>query len=142
MEMNMHTRSRLLILRADALFLIIASIGGAMTDVAGSLFGSGPEVAILSAAPAAGIGFLEAHGLALILGILFWRATPAREWHLTAAAVHALLGSANLAFWQFFVITDLLAVGYVTTALHGLFVVLQLWAAFAVSGRTPTPETA
>jgi hypothetical protein len=138
----MHARSRLLILRADALFLIFASIGGAMTDIAGSFFGSGPEVAILSDAPGAGIGFLEAHGLALILGILFWRATPARDWHLTAAAVHALLGSANLAFWQFFVVTDQLAVGYITTALHGLFVILQLWAAFAVKSDSPAPETA
>jgi hypothetical protein len=63
-----------------------------------------------------------------------WRAEPSRGWHLTAAAIHVLLGTANVVFWQLFIASDMLMVGYVTTALHGLFVVLQMSAAVA-AGR-------
>ena len=48
----------------------------------------------------------------LILGVLLWRAEPLRSWHLTAAAVHVLLGTANLVFWQIFIAADMLAGGY------------------------------
>jgi hypothetical protein len=49
--------------------------------------------------PGGRIGFIEAHGLALIIGVPLWQAAPLRIWHLTAAAVHLLLGTANLVFW-------------------------------------------
>jgi hypothetical protein len=65
--------------------------------------------------------------------MLLWRAEPLRSWHLTAAAVHALLGTANLVFWQIFIAADMLAGGYITTSLHWLFVALQLCAAVAAS---------
>lgn len=118
--------SRKTLLRANALYLLVAAAGGMCTDLAGAFLGYGPFAKVLSAAPDAAIGFVEAHGLALIIGWLLWRAEPVREWHLTAAAVHALFGISNLTFWQLFVATDMLAMGYVTTALHGLFFVLQL----------------
>jgi hypothetical protein len=41
------------------------------------------------------------------------------------AAVHVLLGVSNVVFWPLFGFAGMLAVGYVTTALHGLFAVLQ-----------------
>lgn len=123
---------RTALLRANAVFLLIASVGGLITDIAGSFFGKGAETAILHNAPGAGIGFIEAHGLALIIGVLLWGAAPLRSWHLTAAAVHLLLGSANLAFWRFFIEADLLAVGYVTTGLHGTFAALQLASALSM----------
>ena len=85
--------------------------------------------AILAAAPHAAIGFVEAHGLAFIIGIRLWPAAPDRAWHLTAAAVHALLGTSNLVFWQIFIAADMLAGGYLTTGLHGMFFALQLLAA-------------
>ena len=99
-----------------------------------SFFARGPEVALLNEAPGAGIGFIEAHGLALIIAILLWRAAPLRSWHLTAFAVHILLGTANLVFWQFFIVSDTLLAGYVTTSLHWVFATLQL-AAFVSAGR-------
>ena len=102
-----------------------------MFDIRGVLFGLGPQGRLLENAPYAGIGFVEAHGLALILAVLLWRAAPVRSWHLTAVAMEVLLGTANLAFWQMFVATDALAVGYVTTSLHWLFVAAQSLAAFA-----------
>jgi hypothetical protein len=91
---------------------------------------------IVAAAPHAGIGFVEAHGLAVILGVLLWRAAPERSWHLAAAAIHVLLGTANVVFWQIFVAADMLAMGFVTTSLHALFAVLQL-AAVMVSAAVP-----
>lgn len=132
----MTTTTRLWILRANAACLVAASLGGLAMDILGSFFARGPMSRIVAAAPGSGIGFIEAHGLALILGVLLWRAAPVRSWHLTAAAVHFLLGTANLAFWSFFIASDALAVGYVTTGMHWLFVGLQLLAAAAARKGT------
>src|SRR5262245_58604800 len=96
-----------IILRADALFLLIASAWGFCSDISGTFYFPCPVSAMIADAPHAGIGFTEAHGLAFILGVLLWRAPPIRMWHLTGAAIHILLGSANLAFWQIFVASDM-----------------------------------
>jgi len=127
--MSVHFKR--LLLRANATSLLAASTGGFLSDVRGIFFGLGPVGRVVAQAPDAGLGFIEAHGLAFILGILLWRAQPSPGWHLTAAAIHTLLGTANLVFWQLFITADMLTVGYVTTALHGLFVALQLYAANA-----------
>ena len=121
------------VLRANALYIGIAGSAGLLFDIRGVLYGLGPQGQVLAAAPHAAIGFVEAHGLAVILAVLLWRATPARSWHLTAVALEVLLGTSNLAFWSLFVATDALTLGYVTTGLHWLFVALQLIAAFAAS---------
>jgi hypothetical protein len=122
-------RVPLLILRANAIYLTVAAAGGLRGDILGIFFGKGPVARVVDLAPFSGIGFVEAHGLALILGILLWRAAPARAWHLTAAAIHVLLGTANLVFWQIFLSADMLALGYVTTTLHWFFVVAEVAAA-------------
>ena len=121
------------ILRANAIFLLAAGTTGLLMDVLANSFARGPFARLVSGAPYMAIGTTEAHGLALILGVLLWRAVPVRSWHLTAVAVHVLLGTANLVFWQVFVAADFLAAGYITTSLHGLFVVLELSAATAAS---------
>jgi hypothetical protein len=126
-------RFRQRVLRANALFIGIAGLVALVFDIRGVLYGLGPQGRLLADAPHAGIGFVEAHGLAIILAVLLWRATPSRSWHLTAVAVEVLLGTCNLAFWSMFVATDALVAGYVTTILHWLFVALQLIAAFAAS---------
>ena len=130
----MTTTTRRWILRANALYLLIASTSGTLADLAGSFLSRGPQGPILAAAPYTAIGFVEAHGLAFILGVLLWRAAPERSWHLTAAAIHVLLGTANVVFWPIFIAADMLTAGYVTTGLHWLFVVFQLRAATADSG--------
>ena len=132
--MSIHFKR--LLLRANAIFLLAASTGGFLSDVRGIFFGLGPVGRVVAQAPDAGIGFIEAHGLAFILGILLWRAESSRSWHLTAAAIHVLLGTANLVFWQLFIAADMLTVGYVTTALHGLFAALQLLAASTAATST------
>lgn len=125
----MTTAHRILLLRANAVFLLVASASGFVNDLRGAFAGAGAVVRVLGSAPHAAIGFVEAHGLAFIIGVLLWQAAAERSWHLTAAAVHLLLGTANLVFWPIFIAGDMLIVGYVTTTLHWTFVALQLSAA-------------
>ncbi len=129
----MQISTRRFILRFDAAFLCIAAIAGLLGDIAGIWFNRGPMAVIVGAAPNAGIGLVEAHGLAFIVGLLMWRAASELRWHLAAAYVHLVLGSANLLFWNVFVVSDALAIGYVTTAAHGLLVLCQLTAAISAS---------
>jgi hypothetical protein len=129
----MTLTTRRWILRFNAVFLIVASTAALTADIAGTFLGKGPMSRVLHPVtdgwPPEAIGFIEAHGLALILGFTLWRVSPTQAWHLTAAAIHVLLGTANLLFWNGFVLGDTVVVGYVTTAMHGLFVFLQLAAA-------------
>ena len=132
----MNTTNRKLILRANALYLGIASVSAfLLLDLRGLLFGTGPAGFILAFAPQAGIAFVEAHGLALILAVLLWNAQPVRYAHLTGAAVMGLLGVCNLAFWQMFVVTAMVPAGIVLTALHLAFAVAQLLAASGPRAR-------
>jgi hypothetical protein len=124
----MSATVRRLLLRANALYLLVAAAGGLVSDLRGAFFGAGPVGVIVGGTPHAAIGFIEAHGLALIIGVLLWRAELTRAWHLAAAAVHVLLGTANVVFWPIFIAADMLVVGYVTTALHAAFALLQLLA--------------
>ena len=128
---------RKMLLRANAIFLLVAASWGLGADLAGAFLQIGPQNPILAAAPYTAIGFVEAHGLAFIIGVRLWFAPAERAWHLTAAAVHALLGVSNLVFWQIFIAADMLAGGYLTTGLHGAFFLLQLSA--AVHAMPPEP---
>lgn len=127
------------ILRANGAYLMLASTVGILTmDIPGIYFNRGPQARLLTA-PYAGIGFLEAHGLAFIIGVLLWRAVAARSWHLTALAAQALLGISNLLFWQIFPATDSMAAGYIFTSLHWIFVSLQLTAVLTSERAAPAP---
>ena len=131
----MSVNFRRLLLRTNAAFLILAALGGWLQmDFPASFANSGPLAPLIAHEPALGIGFVEAHGLALILAVLLWRAPPERSWHLTAAAIHLLLGASNIVFWQLFVATNTVPMGWVTTVAHGLLFVLQSTAALA-AGR-------
>ncbi len=128
----MTTTMRKLILRADACWLVLASLAGLAMAVSGAFFASGPSV--LRAIPEAAVGLVQAHGLALILGLLLWRALPRRSSHLIGAAVHLLLGAGNILFLP--VNADLLPIEHLITGLHLLFAVAQLLAAaLSVPGR-------
>jgi hypothetical protein len=137
-----HTpvRFRRLLLRADAVFLIAAaSMAMVSADIPASFAGSGPFGPLIAHQPALGIGFIEAHGLAIILGVLLWRGgnTCTTSWHITGAAIHLLLGACNVVFWQLFVATDSLPMGWITTVMHGLLFGLQSLAAW-IAGAGPS----
>jgi hypothetical protein len=131
----MSPSTRIGLLRANAVFLLVASASGMINDLIGAFLLRGPVGLVVEKAPHAAIGFVEAHGLAFIIGILLWRAEPSRLWHATAVAVHLLLGTSNLMFWPLFAFADIMMVGYVTTALHGVFAVSHLVAALCGGSR-------
>jgi hypothetical protein len=130
----MSASFRRLLLRANAVFLIVAAVGAWVTaDFPASFSGSGPIGPLIAHQPALGIGFIEAHGLAIILGVLLWRAVSTTSWHLTGAVIHLLLGTCNVIFWQLFIATETLPMGWVTTVLHGQLLVLQSFAAWSAA---------
>jgi hypothetical protein len=132
----MITSTRKAILRANALYLGIASIAAfVLLDLRGIVLGTGPAGQVLASAPHAAVGFVEAHGLAFILSVLFWQAPPIRYAHLTAAAVMALLGVSNIVFWPLFTVTGMIVAGTVLTAGHLAFAALELLAASRVELR-------
>jgi len=141
MKTTNPTRSRYL-LRADGAWLATIAAPMLISDLAGAFAGWGPLATVLKAAPHSAIGFVEAHGLALILGIILLRAQPTRGLHVVAAAVHLLLGTANVTFWQLFLDADQLTMGYVTTGFHFLFATWQIVAAWATSPRVATTQPA
>ncbi len=113
-------------------FLAIAGSLGLLADTTGHFFGVGP-MAEMFGSPYT-IGGFEAHDLAIILGVLLFRAAKLadrRSWHALGLSVHLLLGAANLVFWSSFLRLDVLMIGVVTTALHIIFIGAQaacLWA--------------
>lgn len=81
------------------------------------------------------IGWVEAHGLAFIIGVLLLTVAARdgrRFWHGLAAAVHTLLGTANLVFWDSFVVFGMVPMGIAATVVHFVFVAAHI-GAFVVS---------
>ena len=127
------------ILAANAIALGLVGGIQAGLDLLAYFFGLGPMAASLYQLHEA-IGAFEAHSLALLLAILLFhqRSHPGVGWHLTAASIHLLLGTANLLFWSVFTSNDLIAVGVVATTAHALFIVLEL-SAVAIRLYVPVP---
>ena len=130
------------VLRANAAYLGIAAVVSFFTlDLRAVLFNQGPERILLGDSTLAAIGFIEAHGLALILAIVFWSVAPARFWHAIAAATSSLLGICNLTFWEGFVISDSVAMGVVATSLHLAFGATQIVLAATSTASRAIPHT-
>jgi hypothetical protein len=125
-------------MHANGAFL--ALVGGAqMIFELLSHFGSVGPLGRIFAGSHYTIGFFEAHGLALLIGLLLIfvaAADPKRFWHGFAVCVHVLLGGANLLFWSSFVVWGLVPMGIAATAFHGLFLVAQAYCFV----HTSTPE--
>jgi len=116
------------LMRANGAFLALVGGTQVIFELLSHFFGVGPWGRIFAASHYT-IGFLEAHGLAFLIGVLliFVAASdPKRFWHIFTACVHVLLGGANLLFWSSFVYWGLVPMGTIATAFHGLFLVAQL----------------
>jgi hypothetical protein len=100
------------LLRADGVCLVAASMAAFLLDALG--------------VPVAGVGFVDAHELALISGVLMLSASPRACWLFSAAAVHTFFAVGNLAHWQEFVSADIVAAGLLTTGGHVSFAALGL----------------
>jgi hypothetical protein len=116
-------RARVLLF--DGLFLSLVGGVQLMFEVVGHFAGGGPLGRVFADSPYT-LGWFEAHGLALLIGILLLvvaRRDGRRFWHGFALAVHLLLGGANVVFWSSFVTFDVVPMGVVATAFHAGFVV-------------------
>lgn len=129
-------RGFLILLRLDAVFLIVSGTFGLIADLASYLAGAGPFGDVLRANPLV-IGVVEAHGLAVLTGIAAWgvSALAPRYWHGHLAVTHLLLGGANVAFFQVFENVGARNGGIAVTAVHFAFVIAQAGAAIAGSRR-------
>jgi hypothetical protein len=122
-------RARRILMRANGAFL--ALVGGAQMsfEFLSYYAGTGPLGRTFAGSHYT-IGWVEAHGLAFLIGMLLLSlaaSDPKRAWHGFAACVHVLLGGANLLFWQSFVYWERVPMGIGATVIHGLFVVAQLY---------------
>src|SRR5690349_20145524 len=115
------------LLLANGAILGVVALAAALADLAGHFVNLGPMGPQLYENSDA-IGFFEAHGLALIAAILLLRNRSAAgpAWNFTAAAVHLVLGGANLLFWPVFAENNLVPMGVATTAMHAVFFALEL----------------
>jgi len=111
-------------LRLDAVFLVLAGGVAMGAETIGHFFGVGPFAATQGSPHT--IGGFEAHGFAVLIGVLLFRGAARADrhlWHSIGLSTHLFLAAANVLFWSAFTQQDLVAVGYVTTALHAVFVI-------------------
>jgi hypothetical protein len=124
-----------LLLVINGVALALTGFVQSMFDLGGHFLNKGPLGPSLHGNLDA-LAFFEAHGLAVIIGVLLvlHRNAPDARWHWIASATHILLGGANLMFWPIFSQYDLVPMGIVATAMHMFFAAVQ----FAAAGlRTP-----
>ena len=120
------------VLRFNAIFLIGIGSLQMVFELLSHFGGTGPLTERFFASPYT-IGFFEAHGLAVLMGVLLWRASaePQKFWHGFAAITHILLGGANLLFWDSFVQLDFALPGMIATVFHALFIGLEAYCAWS-----------
>lgn len=122
------------ILRFNAIFLVLIGSLQMLFELLSYFLGTGPLAERLMGSPFT-IGFFEAHGLAVLMGILLWRASnaPQKFWHVFAVIIHVLLGGANLIFWNSFIQMDFVLPGIVATVFHGIFIVMEAYCAWSTT---------
>jgi phosphoglycerol transferase MdoB-like AlkP superfamily enzyme len=124
-----HATSRLgkTILLADASFLLVVGCIQQLFELLSHFFGIGLWAKTFLHSPFT-IGFFEAHGLAVLIAIMLYRAAFFAKkgfWHLCAMLVHGLLGGANLLFWTSFIHFNIVPMGIIVTGAHGFFALAQ-----------------
>jgi uncharacterized membrane protein len=128
------TACRRRLLLADGVFLVVVGGVQVVFELLAYYSGAGPYGYIFEESPYA-IGWVEAHGLAFIIGVLLLVVAARdlrRSWHVLAAAVHTLLGTANLVFWDSFIVFGMVPMGIAATVAHFVFVLAHI-GAFGVS---------
>lgn len=119
---------------ANGVFLVVVGGIQVVFELLAYYAGIGPYGYIFEESPYA-IGWVEAHGLAFIIGVLLLTVAARdlrRFWHVMAAAVHTLLGAANLVFWDSFAVFGMVPMGIAATVVHFVLVAAHI-GAFVVS---------
>ena len=128
------TTARRRLLLANGVFLVVVGGVQVVFELLAYYAGVGPYGYIFEESPYA-LGWVEAHGLAFVIGVLLVT-VAARDlrpfWHVLAATVHALLGTANLVFWDSFVVFGMVPMGMASTVAHFVLVAAHI-GAFVVS---------
>jgi len=126
-------RMRRLVMIVDGGFFAVVGTAQMSMELLGHHLGAGPFGRVFEQSPYS-IGWVEAHGLAALIGVLFLVAggrDGRRYWHGFALSVHVLLGAANLMFWSSFVTFGTVPVGVLATIAHLGFVIAQSWCLIA-----------
>ncbi len=124
------TAARRRLLQANGVFLVVVGGVQVVFEVLAYYSGVGPYGYIFEESPYA-IGWVEAHGLAFVFGVTAaHRRRPRRPPVLArlGAAVHALLGTANLVFWGSFVVFGMVPIGVAATVVHIVLVAAHITA--------------
>jgi phosphoglycerol transferase MdoB-like AlkP superfamily enzyme len=132
------TAARRRLLLANGVFLVV--VGGVqfVFELLAYYAGIGPYGYVFEESPYT-IGWVEAHGLAFIIGVLLLTVAARdgrRFWHVLAASVHTLLGTANLVFWESFEVFGMVPMGILATVVHFVFVVAHIGAYVLSRERT------
>jgi hypothetical protein len=131
------TAARRWLLIANGVFLVVVGGVQVVFELLAYYAGVGPYGYIFEESPYA-IGWVEAHGLAFVIGVLLL-AVAARDlrrfWHVVAAVVHTLLGTANLVFWNSFIVFGMVPMGVAATVVHFVLVAAHVAALVVSSGR-------
>jgi hypothetical protein len=112
------------LLLANGVFLVVVGGVQVVFELLAYYSGVGPYGYLFDESPYA-IGWVEAHGLAFIIGVLLLTVAARdgrRFWHVLAATVHTLLGTANLLFWDSFVAFGMVPMGIAATVVHFVLV--------------------
>jgi len=124
------TAARRRLFLANGVFLVVVGGVQVVFELLAYYAGAGPYGYIFEDSPYA-IGWVEAHGLAFIIGVLLLTVAVRdlrRFWHILAAAVHTLLGTANLVFWDTFIVFGMVPMGVAATVAHFVLVAAQIGA--------------
>lgn len=109
-------------------FLLVGFGGVAcLNSIVGSRFTKGPFL-FLGTNEVAAVGFIEAYGLACLLGIsLILAATKSyhSSWHLIPTVIHLFLFIVNIRFWHLYEPLNLQPAGLIATALHFCLIILE-----------------
>ena len=117
---------------------LLTGLGGitCLNSIVGFRFTKGPFL-FLGTNEVAAVGFIEAYGLACLLGVsLIIAATKSyhRSWHFVAAVIHLFLFIVNIRFWHLYEPLNLQPAGLIATALHLCLVILEA-SCFFIEGR-------
>ncbi len=122
-----YRRSLRMVMLINGGFLALVGTTQMTLELVGHHLGAGPFGSVFDHSPYT-IGWVEAHGLAALIGVHFLVAggrDGQPHWHGFALAVHVLLGGANLMFWSGFVTFGTVPIGTLATAAHVVFATAQ-----------------
>lgn len=111
-------------LKIDGIFLTVMGSLAGITDLASYFAGKGPFGETYFQNSIA-IGGFEAHCLAVITGLVFVlksKSSDAQFFNKIAIAIHSVLGICNLVWFEVFIYTNMILMGFVTTIAHFSFV--------------------